>query len=497
MVMSLFNRPVLANKFAERIASDKGASGTFIAALRRTGKSTFIREDLIPVLEQNGAKVIYVDLWANKLADPGDLIAGAIRDHLHKQAGVIAQFARKAGLEKVTIGGLQLNLDKIGTGVGDTLSKALEALSQETKSLIVMVIDEAQHAQTTENGSAALYALKAARDELNSTKHYGFRLVATGSNRDKLAILVQGKEQAFLHAKLVDLPNLGDDYLHWKMRSFAGDAKPSFGALKDAFERCTHRPEVLNDVLDDMELLETLNVDNVDEILDGMVQKSIQQARNSFFSMFKSLEPLQSALMQTMASQRADFAPFTEKTYDACRALCRERTKEEVKIDSSSVGYALDLLRKYLLVWKSGRGVYSIEDTQHIAWLSGVPEESLNAPVQFGINEIMERTAVGNTKLAESNGMNAADEEILHADIKAAVSDVCEVDVVKDGCHSGKILDIDNNIVIQKTGRNGETAKHLLSRLSSLVVIGEVVEIHYKDGVGQVGKVAVEVDKGR
>ena len=377
MAIPFFHRPLLADKFAKRIVSEKGASGTFIAALRRTGKSTFIREDLVPVLENNGAKVIYVDLWSDKMADPGELISTAIRNHLRKQEGVMTQLARKAGLEKVTLGGLQLNLDKVGIGAGETLSRALEAFSQETKSLIVMVVDEAQHAQTTEKGSAAMFALKAARDELNSSKHYGFRLVATGSNRDKLAILVQGKEQAFLNAKLIDLPYLDDDYLNWKLASFEGDAHPSIDVLKQAFAWCTYRPEVLNDVLDDMEMMLGLTLDNVDQILQDIVQKKIRQAKESFESMFNSLEPLQAALMKTMATKRSQFAPFTQETYELCRLVCSERSGEEVKIDSSAVSYALDLLRKNSLVWKSGRGVYSIEDTQHMAWLSGVPEEGL------------------------------------------------------------------------------------------------------------------------
>ena len=122
--------------------------------------------------------------------------------------------ARKTGLEKVTVGGLQLNLDKVGMGGEDTLAKALTALSLETKKLIVMVVDEAQHAQTSEKGNAAMYALKAARDELNSSGNHGFRLIATGFNRDKLGILVQGKDQAFLNARMIELPHLGDCLLY-------------------------------------------------------------------------------------------------------------------------------------------------------------------------------------------------------------------------------------------------------------------------------------------
>jgi hypothetical protein len=35
----------------------------------------------------------------------------------------------------------------------------------------------------------------------------------------------------------------------------------------------------------------------------------------------------------------------------------------------------LDALREKQLVWKSARGVYAIEDSQHAAWLSGLPED--------------------------------------------------------------------------------------------------------------------------
>ncbi|MES2830387.1 MAG: ATP-binding protein [Pseudomonadota bacterium] len=379
MSIPYFHRPALAGLYAKRILSDRGASGTFLAALRRTGKSTFIREDLIPVLHQSGALVVYVDLWSNKLADPGELIASAIRNLLREQEGMLAQAARKAGLEKLTLGGLQMNLDRVGLPSGVTIATALEALSQETKRPIVMVVDEAQHAQTTEQGSAALYALKAARDELNSSSNYGFRLVATGSNRDKLAILVQGKEQAFLSAKLLDLPYLDDDYLQWKLASFAGLAAPSLPAMKTAFKQCTYRPEVLADVLDDMELMPGLTIENVDAVLVRTTEKITTQAKAMFQSMFNSLEPLQAALLQTMAVQRGNFAPYTKATYDRCREFCATRTDEKVKIDNSSVGYSLELLRKQSLIWKSGRGVYAIEDTQHIAWLAGIPEAGLDS----------------------------------------------------------------------------------------------------------------------
>ena len=72
-------------------------------------------------------------------------------------------------------------LDRIGLRDGISLSSAFVALSDATVKTIIIVIDEAQHAITTENGFDALFARKAARDELNSSRHHGLRVVATGS----------------------------------------------------------------------------------------------------------------------------------------------------------------------------------------------------------------------------------------------------------------------------------------------------------------------------
>ena len=64
-----------------------------------------------------------------------------------------------------------ISLESIGIGQSVTLSDALVELSNKIGKIIVMVIDEAQHAMTTSKGSDALYALKAARDLLNASDH--------------------------------------------------------------------------------------------------------------------------------------------------------------------------------------------------------------------------------------------------------------------------------------------------------------------------------------
>ena len=73
--MPVFHRTALAQDIASKLvrppATSASGSGLFLAAPRRTGKSTFLREDLRPALEAMGVLVVYADLWENKAADPG------------------------------------------------------------------------------------------------------------------------------------------------------------------------------------------------------------------------------------------------------------------------------------------------------------------------------------------------------------------------------------------------------------------------------------------
>lgn len=243
-------------------------------------------------------------------------------------------------------------------------------LSDATKHVIVLVIDEAQHAITTEAGAATLFALKAARDQLNGSAHYGFRLIATGSNRDKLSLLVQGKDQAFLNAVLMDLEPLGDDYLKWELDLFDGDAKPSFDTVRHAFAASGFRPETLRKALDDLAFKFDVSEANVDIAFQKLVDKNMTEAKQGFMRQVNSLPPMQAAVSIVMAKMGVDFAPFRPHTAEMYANVARTLARDDIKIDDSSIQYALDALRTKSLIWKSARGVYAIEDSQHLTWLS-------------------------------------------------------------------------------------------------------------------------------
>ncbi len=366
---SRFRRTRLAEQFADQILADGmepgSGSGLFLAAPRRTGKSTFMREDLRPQLEARGALVLYVDLWADRKADPGDAIITAVRAELAKHEGLIAQLARAAGMEKVSIGGVAaFSLDRIGLGSTVSLSAALAALSDEIKRPMVLIIDEAQHAITTERGDDALFALKAARDEVNSSSHYGLRIVATGSNQDKLAMLRNSKDQAFFGAPLVAFPTLGDDYIAWFCESISLPGKLDRDSVGALFRRAASRPEILGAAMQALRFDFAQEARDVPARFAAAVEAQIQADDDQTLRVFHGLTPLQSAVLRVLAAKRGEYAPFEAATIAAYRRVLKTIAPDEmVTPNVANVQQALAALQEKSLIWKERRGVYALEES--------------------------------------------------------------------------------------------------------------------------------------
>ncbi len=365
-----FHRPELAQTVCDLLMSDNGASGLFLSAPRRTGKSTFIREDLVPLMRRDfDAEVLYVDLWEDRSADPGSVIVNAIRDRLKEFENNLVKGVRSVGLSKIKFGGMEIDLDQIGAGKGETLAKALRVLSKASGKMIVVVIDEAQQTQTTKEGAMAMFSLKAARDELNCSQSKGFRLLATGSNSDKLGMLVNDKTQAFYLAPTTKIPPLSRTFLQWLLDDMKG-IKPSIDALEKAFDMSGNRPEPLSKVLLDIRMSNGLDANNIDARVIDTMAEVLASARTTFIAEVRQLTPLLGSVLRVMAKQGQDFTPYSAATQKMYEAVARSLSSDIPKFDTQNVQYALDALRgEYQFAWKSGRGAYAIEDTQHIQWL--------------------------------------------------------------------------------------------------------------------------------
>ena len=364
----VYHRPELAARLAKLImqvaVGSSASSGVFLAAPRRTGKSTFAREDLRPALENAGAIVLYADLWQDLTKDPGLVIVEAIREAVGRNDGLITRLAKASGIEKVAVGGLNFSLDKIGLGKDIDLTTALVALSDESQKLIVLMIDEAQHAITTEAGVAALFALKAARDELNSSRHHGLRVVCTGSNRDKLAMLRNSKDQAFFGASMVPFPTLDRNYIDWLCEHIDLPSPLDPAEVFELFEESGYRPEMLGAAADAIRFDFLIDPENVRERFAELVRAQADELNANLKKVLHSLTPIQSAVIRVMGSMGDSYAPFEAPTMDLYAAAMKHAgiAQTAIKVEVPGVQQALIALQEKNLVWKASRGVYAVDE---------------------------------------------------------------------------------------------------------------------------------------
>ncbi len=312
-----FHRQDLAHTLCDSLEGKGLAdarSGLFLAAPRRTGKSTFLREDLVPEVERRKWIAIYVDLWADRARDPGHLIADAIKSKLSEFDGPIAKLAKQAGMEKVEVlRAFTFNLGKIGLPPGITLADALDVLYKAVQRPIVLIIDEAQHALSTEAGTNAMFALKAARDQMNQgVEAPRLFLVFTGSNRDKLANLLLNRTQPFFGSRVTNFPLLGRAYVSaytaWVNQHLAPNNQFKEDDIFAAFQLVGHRPEMLKGIVSEI-ALELGEAASLGELLKRGAQGFRDRIWGEIESEYSALTEIQRTVLAVLIERGQGYSP--------------------------------------------------------------------------------------------------------------------------------------------------------------------------------------------
>jgi len=253
----LFHRETYAAQMAEQLLNpgpldESTRSGVFLSGIRRVGKTTFLRQDLIPALETRGALVIYVDLWVDRTKNPSALVHEAVRNTLRQLqtpgSGLLQRFK---GLNLGAAGfSFGFQLDDVGQPGGATLAQAFEELVNTAHINVVLIVDEVQQTLGTEEGFALLHALKAARDAVNARPGMPGRLlfIGTGSHKSLLADMTSRRAQPFAGAHLVSYLVLDREFVQWQLQRIAatpGVVLPSLDTAWQGFQTMGNRPEEL------------------------------------------------------------------------------------------------------------------------------------------------------------------------------------------------------------------------------------------------------------
>ncbi len=368
---NLFHRPELARQMAKQLLHpgvlDEGLrSGLFFAGQRRTGKTTFLQADLVPALEQEGALVIYVDLWSNVQANPAGLVQAAIRQTLMELQSTTSAVLQRLGRlrhAEVALGALKFGfkVEQVGLPEGATLAEALAQVVDQAKCDVVLIVDEVQQAITSEDGQQLLLALKAARDAINprpgTPGHFLF--VGTGSHRALVSELTARRNQAFVGATSVAFPVLDQDYVEFLLGRLSEEGfqvLPSLAAATAAFRTLGARPEEMLRAL--RQLAASLPADGDPDIFLPVIASTLRSAAADIELMkVEQLGQLATAVFERVAAAEAEARGLfgAEALAAYAQAISRDVRADEVQ------GVLGDLLAANI-VMRQAHGQYRLTD---------------------------------------------------------------------------------------------------------------------------------------
>lgn len=380
----IYHRPALAQDLAKRLLRpgvlDLGMrSGLFLSGLRRTGKTTFLLQDLIPALESAGALVIYVDLWSDVSAEPSTLIHAALRSALQElQTPPAGLRARLQGLRSLDVGvaGFTFGFEvaDLGTPSGATIAQAAKEIIDQAKTDLVFIVDEVQHMLTSDAGMALMQSFKAARDAVNARPgtpgHFIF--IGTGSHRAQVqGMTVQGKN-AFEGATSIEYPTLDEDYVRHVLASLQQEGVkviPSLPVASQAFKLLGYRPE---EILRALRTLQQYQAQEADQYLPVIAATLKAAAADLEIKKIEELGNLACAVFDHIAQANAEasglFSSAALANYS--RAVGREVTADQVQ-------RIAQMLQDYNIIFRKGYGLYAVTDPfvqqawrEHIATLA-------------------------------------------------------------------------------------------------------------------------------
>ncbi|ABE46853.1 ATP-binding protein [Polaromonas sp. JS666] len=393
--MDYYQRTALAEGMAKQLLQpgmlDQGLrSGLFLSGQRRTGKTTFLQQDLIPALEAMGAVVIYVDLWADTKADPATLIHAAIRKSLEDlqrpTSSVLVRLKRLKGLELGGVGlkfGFQLH--DVGGKNGPTLAQALTEVVDLAKTDVVLIVDEVQQALAGDDGSQMLLAIKAARDAINPRpKTPGhFLFIGTGSHRAQVAEMTRQRNQAFVGATSVDYPTLGNDYVEYVLMGITAEGAktvPSLAVAVEAFRTLGCRPEEMNRAL---RQLQQHAQEDADKLLPVIATTLKSAAADVELRKVEDLGTLAAAIFDRIARAGGDATGLF-----AGEALAEYANVVRREVTADQVQRVAEELRDANIIMRKGHGVYAVTDPfVQSAWLERKDLTVLSAPAAAGTKE--------------------------------------------------------------------------------------------------------------
>lgn len=356
-----FDRPHLASALVDRVMRQERVA---LFGPRQTGKTSLLRQEVMPLATSQGALAIYIECWADK-ADP----LGSINYGLQKALTDLTVPTSSAGkflktpVKKVGFASASLEMGEVATReipqskflqVDALLSRLLD----ETNKPILLVFDEFQETARAADADAAMAALRSA---LTQASHR-VGVVFSGSSQ---ALLLQAfsrtKAPLYGFAQTEAYPLLKEDFVvHVASKFWAATTRElPLDAGMRVLEKVGFQP---GPFLSAVSHALANPQSSVEQGLQAMLSPTAQTPWSVAWS---TLTPLQRASLLLVADQVQPTA-----------AASLERVAQQVgqeQVQASSITRALESLEKQGLIerdWGGASRLYAVCDPLMQAWLT-------------------------------------------------------------------------------------------------------------------------------
>ncbi len=357
-----FSRPKLALDLLNRVTQPSPGRTTLFGP-RQTGKTTLLREEIIPLAKTKGWLPVYADCWANR-QDPMESIAHALQRGIDDLRVPAAGLQRTFGVQvkKVSVAGAGIELGEVAHRRQPTSSilrvdAILTELLRETRQNVLLILDEFQTMATCEGAENASAALRAALTQADKR----VAVIFSGSSEVQLQQLFsKSKTPLYGFAHSVPYEVLGQDFIDFVATKFNAATKRRIDTSKalNVLTQLGHQPEPFLQCVTNAMAQPGWDVE---EGLQAMLTYDVQ---NRWTALFMGLTDLQQAALLLVHRGQPPTAALSIKLAASMVA--------KTSIPASSMQRACEALEQIGLIQRipgHTRSVWELADPVMDAWL--------------------------------------------------------------------------------------------------------------------------------
>lgn len=334
-----------------------------IFAPRKKGKTEFLREDLLPLAEQRGYRVVYCSMWENR-SDPAAALNVALanaakpRNWGQKLGKALSRTSGSMELTVPPLGKFNASLDTPATQNPDqallNMPILMDSVIKASKGKVLLALDEIQHL-----GKPEFHDFVASLRSCLDARKKNIKSIFTGSSRHRLqAMFSQIKAPLFQFSQTSNFPDLGDEFVDFMTLRFqeATGRKLSAKKSREAFAKTGHTPGLYREAL--LTLMEAGGTDII-----GAVEHSLQQSRfnSGYAEQFESMRALDREVVRAVVDKIALYG---------AKSLARFSARLGLEVTRRQVQAAVERLLTEQIIYRENLGSYEIEDPQLAQWLT-------------------------------------------------------------------------------------------------------------------------------